>query len=398
MKGLGIIKWLDLGLVEALSKLAPHGIEHHFGQGAQTRVVFDLVVLQPDAFVLLVLAKVLLTFGFVVPDPRRPPAGFLLDFQPGVDVVSEESLTGLVKMPDLIDVLDLVPQRHRFVQFGTTPGPGEDALLVGVDAFGRSLPWAFGHFFFHTRRTQRKGEFVLMAVRQHGMVQGTWRQNTTLDETKVEVDVGVTRLGNEARMSFGVHTGFVDPRVQGGDIDVMDLLAGGHMMVEFDGIGTTSTEGVAGMERFREGQVLDERSDIWRGVFEAVPFAPPHFHDLVPSRSKRLEFLLGGLVHILHGPIIVAHMFLVTVRITAGTSVGEATLKFVHGVRGDIEAVHEPHGWDVNLAGITYMLHVLAMTGMRMVTVRAGHQIMLFQVVGAQLFEGVLALLVIAPG
>ena len=89
VKGLGVIKGLDLGLVEALSKLAPHGIEHHFGQGPQTRVVFDLIVLQLDAFMLEVLAEVLLTFGFVVAYPRRPPSGFLLDFQPGVDVVSE---------------------------------------------------------------------------------------------------------------------------------------------------------------------------------------------------------------------------------------------------------------------------------------------------------------------
>ena len=63
------------------------------------------------------------------------------------------------------------------------------------------------------------------------MVQCTWRQNTTLDDTKVGADVRVTRLGDEARMSFGVHTGFVDPRVQGGDIDVMDLLTRGDMMV-----------------------------------------------------------------------------------------------------------------------------------------------------------------------
>ena len=65
-----------------------------------------------------------------------------------------------------------------------------------------------------------------MAVRQHGMVQGTWREDFTLDETKVLTDVGVTRLGNEARMAFGVDARLVDPRVQGGDIDVMDLLVG----------------------------------------------------------------------------------------------------------------------------------------------------------------------------
>jgi len=98
MEGLGVVKFLDLGLVETLSKLALHGIEHHFGQSAQTRIVFDLVVLQLDALVLVVLADVLLAFGFVVAHPLGPTAGFLLDFQPGVDIVLEETLTGLVKM------------------------------------------------------------------------------------------------------------------------------------------------------------------------------------------------------------------------------------------------------------------------------------------------------------
>ena len=139
VKGLGIVKFFDLGLVQTLAELAPHGIEHHFGQRAQPCILLDLIVLQPDAFVLLVLAKVLLAFGFVDPHPRRPPAGFLLDFQPGVDVVSEEPFTGLVKLPHLIDVLDLVPQGHRFVQLGGAPRTGQDALLVGVGALGRSV-------------------------------------------------------------------------------------------------------------------------------------------------------------------------------------------------------------------------------------------------------------------
>ena len=165
VKGLGIIKLLDLGLVETLSKFAPHGIEPHFGKGPQTCIVFDLVVLQLDALVLVVLADVLLAFGFVVPHPRRPPAGFLLDFQPGVDVVLEEPLTGLVKMPHLVQVLDLVPQRRGFLQFGAAPRVGQDALLVGVGALGRSLQRTFGHFFFHTSRTEWKGKFTGMTVR-----------------------------------------------------------------------------------------------------------------------------------------------------------------------------------------------------------------------------------------
>ena len=222
-----------------------------------------------------------------------------------------------------------------------------------------------------------------MAVRQHGMVEVARREDTALDEAKVEVDVGVTRLRNEARMPFGVHTGFVHPRVQGGDIDVMDLLTRGNTMVQFDGIGTTSTEGITRVERVDEGQVIHKRLDLGGGVFEAGPFAAPHLNDIVPEGLKVFDFLLGGLVHILHGPIIVAHMFFVTVGITAGTSVIETTLEFVHGVGVWAVAIHEELGTgDAILAGIADMLNVLAMTGMGMVR-------------GSQ---GLLALLVIAPG
>ena len=68
-----------------------------------------------------------------------------------------------------------------------------------------------------------------MAVRQDGMVQLTWRQDLALNQPKVLVDVRVTRMCNEGRMSFRVDRGFVDPWVQGGDIDVMDLLTGGPL-------------------------------------------------------------------------------------------------------------------------------------------------------------------------
>ena len=130
-------------------------------------------------------------------------------------------------------------------------------------------------------------------------------ENSATDEPKVNADVRVNWLGNEARMAFGVHTGFVHPRVQGGDIDVMDLLTRGHAMVQFDGIGTTPAEGVTGVERFREGKALQERLDVRRGFFEAAPFAFPHFHDVVPQRLKQSDSLLGFLVHIMHGPITV---------------------------------------------------------------------------------------------
>ena len=281
VKNLGIVKFSDLGLVVTLAKLTPHGIQHHFGQRAQPCIVFNLVVLQLDALVLIVLAEVLLAFGFVVSHPQRPPAGLLLDFQPGVDVVSEEPFTGFVKLPHLIDVLDLVAQLDGSLQFGTAPRAGQDALVVGVVALGRSLQRTFGHFFLDTSRTQRKGEFTLMVVRQYGMVQCTRREDSALDDSEVEADVRVTRLRDEARMSFGVHAGLVHPRVQGGVVDVMDLLTRGHAMVQFDGIGTTPTEGVTRVERLDEFKAIHERLDV-RGFFEASPIAFPHFHHVVP--------------------------------------------------------------------------------------------------------------------
>ena len=63
-----------------------------------------------------------------------------------------------------------------------------------------------------------------MAVRQYGMVEVTWREDLATDQAKVLTDVRVTRLGDEARMAFRVHARLVHPRVQGSDIDVMDLL------------------------------------------------------------------------------------------------------------------------------------------------------------------------------
>ena len=170
MRGYGVAEFFDLGFVETLSELAPHGIQHHFGQSAQTRIVFDLVVFQLNALVLIVLADVLLAFGFVVAHSFGPTAGFLFDFQPGVDVVLEETLTGQGKMPHLVGVLDVVAQLDGFLQFGDAPRTGQGAFVIGVCALVRSLQGRFGHFVLHAGDTERKGEFTSVTVRQHGMV------------------------------------------------------------------------------------------------------------------------------------------------------------------------------------------------------------------------------------
>ena len=94
-----------------------------------------------------------------------------------------------------------------------------------------SLQRGFGHFFFHTSSAEWKGEFAFMAVRKHGMVQFARGQHLALDDSKVVADVGVTGLRDEDGMTFGVDARFVDPRVQGRVVDVVDLLIGGHTMM-----------------------------------------------------------------------------------------------------------------------------------------------------------------------
>ena len=103
-----------------------------------------------------------------------------------------------------------------------------------------------------------------------------------MDDPKVNVDVCVTQLRDEARMSFGVDARLVHPGVQGSEIDVMALLTRGHAMVQLDGIGATTTEGVTRVERLYELHGIHVRLDVGRGFFEMGPLTFPHFNDIVP--------------------------------------------------------------------------------------------------------------------
>ena len=103
-----------------------------------------------------------------------------------------------------------------------------------------------------------------------------------MEDTKVNVNVRVTRLRDESRITFGVDARLVDPGVQGGVIDVVDLLTWCHAMVQLGGIAASSTKGVTGVERVHELQGIHVRLDVGRGLFEASPLAFPHFNDVVP--------------------------------------------------------------------------------------------------------------------
>ena len=143
-----------------------------------------------------------------------------------------------------------------------------------------------------------------MAMGKHGMVQFAWRQHLALDDSKVVVDVGVTGLRDEDGMTFGVDARFVDPRVQGRVVDVVDLLVGGHVMIQLDGIGAPSTKGVPWVERWDELEGVHVRLDFRAGLLELGPLAFPHFDHIVPFLTKEGHFGLGLFVDVLHGTVV----------------------------------------------------------------------------------------------
>ena len=91
-----------------------------------------------------------------------------------------------------------------------------------------------------------------------------------------------------------------------------------------------------------------------------LPFTSPHLNDIVPSFGKLLDFVLGGVVEVVHRQIIVAGMFFVAMGITGRASVGETALKFVDGVGvGAITIDKDVGPGNLILALISGMLNVL---------------------------------------
>ena len=107
-------------------------------------------------------------------------------------------------------------------------------------------------------------------------------KDSALDDTKVNANVRVTRFRDESRTLFGVDARLVDPGVQGSVIGVVDLLTRGHTMVQLDGIGASTAEGVRRVERVHKLQGIHVRLDVGGGLLEMGPFAFPHFNDVVP--------------------------------------------------------------------------------------------------------------------
>ena len=176
------------------------------------------------------------------------------------------------------------------------------------------------------------------------MVEFTRGQHSALDGSEVATDVCVTRRWDEHGMAFGVDARFVDPGVQGRVVDVVDLLVGGHMMIQLDGIGATSAKGVPWVERWYELQGVHVRLDVRLGFLELGPLAFPHFDHIVPFLAKGGHFGLGLLVDVLHGAVEEPQMFFIAYGITGGTTMPETAVKFIDGAGWEMETVHGEGG------------------------------------------------------
>ena len=154
----GVDEFQDLDLVGALSELPPHGFQNHLGQGEQPGLVCDLVILEEKPLLLIILADVLLSLGLIISHPVGPTTGFLLDLEPSFHIVLEKPLAGFRKVPDIVDVLDLVAHAHRFLEVGCALYTLKSPLAVCMRTPVGSLQGLFGHFLHIACTKGEKGK------------------------------------------------------------------------------------------------------------------------------------------------------------------------------------------------------------------------------------------------
>ena len=141
-------------------------------------------------------------------------------------------------------------------------------------------------------------------------------------------------------MPHGIETVFISPRVQRGDIEVMDLFTVDDHMIEFDGVGMSPEERVSGLEPGHEAERVHEGAHKVVSFLLFFPHALPHDADSVAHGGQSYFFASGGFVDVTHGLVVHLVTLFVTVRVTLGTPVPKATVEFVHDTIVDIVPVH----------------------------------------------------------
>ena len=141
-------------------------------------------------------------------------------------------------------------------------------------------------------------------------------------------------------MSNRVETVFVGPRVEGGEIGVVDLFIVLDHVMELDGVGASPEEGVAPSEPGHEFEGLDELTHGLVLLLEFGPLAFPHDDDAVAFSKEGILFENGGFVHVPHGLVVHLVPRLVPAGKTSGAPVPKAAVEFVDGVGVGIVPVH----------------------------------------------------------
>ena len=112
------------GLEEIFTELAPEAVEHEFGGGFMSGIFLDETGIEVDAFFFVVSADVP-GFVFRRRHPGRVASGLLLDLEPHVDVILEQSPLTLLgrEVMHFVDLDEHVSHGNGFQEFGGAPGP-----------------------------------------------------------------------------------------------------------------------------------------------------------------------------------------------------------------------------------------------------------------------------------
>ena len=121
------------GLAQVFAEFAPERVEHEFGRGFPAGVLDEALRIEVDVLPFTVSLDVLLLLRGSA-GPTRVASGFLLDLEPGVDILGEEPRPTLRfgKMPDFVNRQNRVTLFHGLDEFGGAPGPAQGVLVGGV--------------------------------------------------------------------------------------------------------------------------------------------------------------------------------------------------------------------------------------------------------------------------
>ena len=141
-------------------------------------------------------------------------------------------------------------------------------------------------------------------------------------------------------MAYWVEAILVGPRVERGEVVVVNLFSLLGHVVQFDGVGSTAKEGISGLEPGYEFEGIDQGTDRLVVFLQLFPFALPHDDDTVPQGEQNIFFASSGFVDIAHALIVQFVSLSITVRVTLGAPVPKAAVEFVDDAGVFIVPVH----------------------------------------------------------